>query len=195
MIWQSPVLRHFGGRIVDVLDASLYRTPRLTLRAPRRTDTTEILQRIASDRLVTRFVSWPTHTSVQDTESFLKFSDAEWAKWPVGPLLITSRSDGAIIGSTGLAFETSYRASTGFVLAKDTWGAGFASEALGAVVRIAETVNVRRLYALCHVSHDKSARVLERCGFIREGTLHKHSVFPNLGVAEPQDVYCYAQLL
>ena len=112
-----------------------------------------------------------------------------------GTLLIRSRSDGAIIGSTGLAFETAYRAATGFVRAKDAWGSGFASEALRAMVRIAEVASVRRLYALCHVSHDKSARVLERCGFIREGTLHKHSVFKNLGVAEPQDVCCYAQLL
>jgi len=178
-----------------VLDPSLYQTPRLALCPPGRTDAAEILQRFASDRLVTRFLSWPVHTSIHDTESFLTFSEAEWAKWPVGPLLIRSRSDGAIIGSTGLAFETAYRAATGFVLAKDAWGSGFASEALRAVVRIAEVASVRRLYALCHVSHDKSARVLERCGFIREGTLHKHSVFPNLGTAEPQDVYCYAQLL
>jgi RimJ/RimL family protein N-acetyltransferase len=135
------------------------------------------------------------HTSLRDTEAFLAFSQAEWTKWPVGPLLITSQSDGAILGSTGLAFEASYRASTGFVLAKDAWGSGFASEALAAVVKIAAAQSVRRLYALCHVQHEKSVRVLERCGFVREGILHKHTVFPNLGVLEPQDVYCYAQML
>jgi len=30
---------------------------------------------------------------------------------------------------------------------------------------------------------------------VREGILHKHTVFPNLGMPEPQDVYCYAQML
>jgi [ribosomal protein S5]-alanine N-acetyltransferase len=178
-----------------MLDAALYQTPRLALRPPRHDDAAELFQRIASDPQVTRFVGWPLHTSLRDTEAFLSFSQAEWTKWPAGPLLIISRRDGAILGSTGLAFETSYRASTGFVLAQDAWGFGFASEALTAMVDIAATLSVRRLYALCHVQHQRSARVLERCGFVREGTLHKHTVFPNLGVPEPQDVYCYAQIL
>lgn len=176
-------------------DPSLYQTPRLALRPPRRTDASEVFQRIASDPEVTRFVGWPLHTKVEDTEAFLSFSEAEWAKWPVGPLLITSKADGDLIGSTGLAFETSYRASTGFVLAKDAWGSGFASEALSAVVRIAAALTVQRLYALCHVKHERSVRVLERCGFLREGILHRYQVFPNLGVPEAQDVYCYARTM
>ena len=177
-----------------MLDAALYQTSRLALRPPRHDDAAAMFRRIASDPRVTRFVAWPMHTSLRDTESFLAFSQAEWTKWPVGPLLITSRTDGAILGSTGLAFETSYRASTGFVLARDAWGAGFACEALAAVVEIATALSVRRLYALCHVQHEKSARVLERCHFVSEGILRRHTVFPNLGVPEPQDVYCYARI-
>ena len=68
-----------------MLDPSLYQTPRLALCPPGRTDAAEIFQRFASDRLVTRFLSWPVHMSIRDTESFLAFSEAEWAKWPVGP--------------------------------------------------------------------------------------------------------------
>src|SRR5215831_692981 len=128
-----------------MLEAALYETSRLALRPPRADDAVEVFQRIAADPLVTRFVGWPMHTSLKDTEAFLAFSQAEWTKWPVGPLLITSQRDGAILGSTGLAFETSYRASTGFVLAKDAWGSGFASEALGAMVSIAAGAGVRRL--------------------------------------------------
>jgi [ribosomal protein S5]-alanine N-acetyltransferase len=175
-----------------MLDPSLYRTARLDLRPPRQTDAAELYQRIASDPDVTRLVGWPMHASLKDTQDFLSFSAAEWSKWPAGPLLITSQKDGGILGSTGLAFETSYRASTGFVLAKDAWGLGFASEALAAVVQIAAAAKLQRLYALCHVSHAKSARVLERCGFVREGVLHRYAVFPNLGMREAQDVFCYA---
>jgi len=178
-----------------MVDASLYQTPRLRLRPPRRDDVAEVFERIASDPQVTRWVSWPMHTARADTEAFLSFAESEWAKWPVGPLLITSQKDATVMGSTGLAFETPYRASTGFVLAMDAWGKGFASEALAAVVNIAAAVHVRRLYALCHVRHERSVRVLERCAFVREGILHQHTVFPNLGVPEPQDVYCYSQIL
>lgn len=177
-----------------MLDPSLCRTPRLALRPPAPADAAQVFRRIASDPEVTRYVGWPQHTSIEDTERFLSFAAAEWAKWPVGPLLVTSPADGAILGSTGLAFETPHRAATGFVLAGDAWGSGLASEALGAMVGIAAALRLRRLYALCHVRHDKSVRVLERCGFVREGILRAYQVFPNLGVPEPQDVYCYARL-
>jgi RimJ/RimL family protein N-acetyltransferase len=171
----------------------LYATPRLVLRAPQRRDAAALFGRIASDPELTRFLAWPRHSSLADTEAFLSFSEAEWVRWSAGPLLITSRADGAILGSTGLAFETAYRASTGFVLAREAWGMGLASEALRQVISIAAARDVRRLYALCHVRHARSARVLERCGFVLEGVLRQHTVFPNLGVPQPQDVCCYAQ--
>ena len=143
---------------------------------------------------MTRLVGWPRHKAVEETEAFISFSEGEWVRWPAGPLLITSRVDGAVVGSTGLSFETPYRASTGFVLKRSAWGAGLASEALGAMVRIADALNVRRLYALCYVGHERSIRVLERCGFAREGVLHKYLLFPNLGEPDPQDVFCYARV-
>jgi len=78
------------------------------------------------------------------------------------------------------------------VLARDAWRRGYATEALRAVVTLAGPLGVRRLYALCHPEHQASARVLEKCGFSREATLHRHTVFPNLAPDEPGDVLCYA---
>lgn len=178
-----------------MIDASLLQTGRLVLRPPAPGDAGRIFQAIGSDPEVTRFVGWPRHGSIEDTHAFLSFAQQEWQRWPAGPLLITARGDGTVIGSTGLAFETPYRACTGFVLAREAWGSGFASEALRAMVAVAASLSVRRLYALCHVQHARSVRVLERCGFEAEGVLRSCQVFPNLGVPEPQDVYCYARLL
>jgi RimJ/RimL family protein N-acetyltransferase len=49
---------------------------------------------------------------------------------------------------------------------------------MGAVVNMATVLGVRRLYALCHVQPERSVRVRERCGLVREGTLRKkHGVF------------------
>ena len=174
-------------------DATLYRTARLTLRPPQPSDAEEIFASIGSDAEVTRWVAWPRHHSIEDTRGFVAFSQSEWQRWPQGPLLITSSHDGAILGSTGLAFETPYRAGTGYVLARRAWGHGFASEALTAMVRIAASLEVQRLYALCHVAHEKSVRVLERSGFVREGILHRYQVFPNLGTPAAQDVCCYVR--
>ncbi len=166
-------------------------TPRLILRPPEAKDAALIFRRYAGDAEVTRFVGWPRHASIHDTAAFLEFSASEWGRWPVGPLLIESRSDGRLLGSTGLAFETPTQASTGYVLARDAWGFGFASEALRAVVARAVNLKVTRLYALCHPSHAASIRVLERCAFSPEGLLATQHVFPNLGDT-PQDVASYA---
>jgi RimJ/RimL family protein N-acetyltransferase len=173
----------------------LVETPRLSLRRPRERDADAIFSRYSSDPEVTRLVGWPTHRGIGDARAFIAYSDAQWGGWPAGPYLIESRADGTLVGGTGLAFETPSRAQTGYVLAKDAWGLGFATEALAAMVGVARGAGVRRLYALVHVSHRASARVLEKCDFAREGVMRAHSPFPNLSAVEPQDVLCYAILL
>ena len=108
-------------------------TPRLRLRPPHAGDAQAIFDRYACDPRVTRYLGWPTHRTVADTEGFLAFCAAEWARWPAGPFLIESRADGALLGSTGLGFETPQQAATGYVLAHDAWGFGYATEALTAM--------------------------------------------------------------
>ena len=168
-------------------------TDRLILRKPLASDAEAIFARYSSDAEVTRRVGWPRHKMLDDTIGFLGFSDAEWTRWPAGPYLIELRDTGALLGSTGLGFETPFRAATGYVLAKDAWGRGYATEALHAMVRLAETLKVRRLYALCHPDHTASSHVLEKCGFVREATLRRYAEFPNLR-SGPSDVLCYARI-
>jgi RimJ/RimL family protein N-acetyltransferase len=140
-------------------------------------------------------LSWPTPRSLDDTRAFLAFSDSEWGRWPAGPYLIADRRDLTILGSTGLTFETPLRAATGYVLARDSWGKGYASEALRAMVELARTSGVRRLQAMCHIDHRLSWRVLEKCGFDREATLRRYCEFPNLQPVQPCDVFFYALVL
>lgn len=172
-----------------------YETERLILRRPTVEDAAEVFARYAGDAEVSRYMAWQLHQSPEMTRAFLQFSDAEWERWPAGPYLVESRADGRLLGGTGLAFETRYRASTGYVFARDAWGQGFATEAVNAMVDISRDLRVVRLYALCHVDHDRSARVLERCGFQREGILQRYLEFPNLAPGAPADVYCYARVL
>lgn len=132
------------------------------------------------------------HPCVKDTRAFVAFSEAEWAMWPAGPYLIHSRADGSLLGSTGVAFETPYRAMTGYVLAYDAWNKGYATEALAAIVGITPDIGIQRLHAICHADHAASARVLEKCGFERDALLRRHTVFPNLAPGVPADVLSYA---
>lgn len=169
-------------------------TSRLVMRRPRPVDAETIFTRYASDPEVTRFVAWPRHRSLDDTKAFLAWSEAEWRRWPAGPYLIELKADGLLIGGSGFAFETPWRASTGYVLARDAWGCGYATETLGAIAALAPGLGLRRLYALCDPDHGASWRVLERCGFAREGRLRRHAELPNLRPGEPSDLLCYARI-
>jgi RimJ/RimL family protein N-acetyltransferase len=167
-------------------------TQRLILRRPTPSDAHAIFTRYAADPEVTRYVAWPRHVSIAETQEFLEFSEAGWNSSPSGAYLVESRADGTLFGSTGLHFEAPDRASTGYVFARDAWGKGYATESLGAMVALANTLNVRRLYALCHTENHASARVLEKCGFDREGMLPRHTLFPNLPKTALCDVFIYA---
>jgi RimJ/RimL family protein N-acetyltransferase len=168
-------------------------TARLVLTPPTLADARDVFERYASDPDVTRYLGWPRHQSVSDTEGFLIFSEAEWERSPAGPYLIYSRASGQLLGGTGLAFDSDTLASTGYVLAKDAWGHGYATEALTAMIDLACDLGVTRLYALCHPDHRASQRVLEKCGFERDWTWTRQLEFPNLAPGTPQDVHCYTR--
>jgi RimJ/RimL family protein N-acetyltransferase len=169
-------------------------TSRLTLRRPRSRDADAIFAGYASDPEVTRYLGWPRHRTVDDTRAFLAFSDSEWERWPAGPYLIFERGTERLLGGTGLAFEATFRAMTGYVIVREDWGRGYATEALSAMVDLAPRLGVVRLYALCHTDHLPSWRVLEKGGFEREGILRRAYEFPNLAPGEPQDVFCYSRV-
>jgi RimJ/RimL family protein N-acetyltransferase len=169
-------------------------TERLLLRRPLPNDADAIYSAYAADPRVTAYVGFPRHRSIEDTRAFLQFSEAQWAKWPAGPYLALLRDRGELVGSTGLMFESPLRAATGYVLARRFWGQGFATEALTAMVRLAEACGVQRLYAICHHQHMASARVLEKGGFTFEGTLRRYAEFPNLARGTLYDVRCYSKI-
>jgi ribosomal-protein-alanine N-acetyltransferase len=170
-------------------------TSRLLIAQPTAADAEEMFARYASDPAVARYMAWPLHVSIDITRAFLQFSDEEWARWPAGPYVVRRRTDGQMVGGTGLAFERPDVAMTGYVFARDAWGLGYATEALGAMVEVARTTGVARLYALCHPDHQASWRVLEKSGFDRDPGWTKPLLFPNLAPGTPQQVRCYVKVL
>jgi ribosomal-protein-alanine N-acetyltransferase len=154
-------------------------------------DAETIFGRYAGDAEVTRYVGWPRHKSVADSRAFLDFSESEWSRWPAGPYLIESRLDQRLLGSTGFAFESLSVAMTGYVLARDSWGRGYATESLTAIVEIARELKVLQLCALCHPDNTASIRVLEKCHFCLEQRLERYLEFPNLNSNAREDCLRY----
>src|SRR5580700_7133154 len=162
------------------METEILQTARLLLRRPTLAEAGAIFERYAGDPVVTRYLSWPTHRSLADTHAFLAWSDAEWGRGPAGSYLVFSRKDNGLLGGTGLSFQSPTSAVTGYVLARDAWGRGYATESLQAMVDLARELGVKRLEAICHIDHRASARVLEKCGFQLEEILRKQTEFPNL---------------
>jgi len=170
-------------------------TPRLVLSAPTPADAELMFARYAGDPRVTTYLGWPTHRTVDDTRGFLAFSARQWEREGAGPYLIWSGGDGRLLGSTGLGLEHGDRAVTGYVLARDAWGLGYATEALIAMVDVATDMGVGDLYALCHPAHQASSHVLEKCGFQRDEGWTQQMEFPNLTPGSRQRVVCYRRWL
>ena len=172
----------------------LIQTARLRLRRPRAEDAGGIYIRYAGDPEVTRYLSWPTHRSVDDTRAFLEYAEAGWEDGSSLAYLVERLSDGVLLGSTGLVIESPSCFSTGYVFARDSWGNGYASESLAAMLELAFVQpSVARVYALCDAEHRASARVMEKCGMRPEGLRRAHTILPNLS-PHPRDMLCYAKL-
>jgi RimJ/RimL family protein N-acetyltransferase len=66
------------------------------------------------------------------------------------------------------------RAEVGFALRRSAWGQGFATEAVGGLLRFAfETLDLHRIEADVDPRNERSLRLLERQGFRREGYLRE----------------------
>jgi len=180
-------------RMPPVLGApAAIETPRLLLRRPHASDAPAVFARYAGDPAVTRFLGWRTHEFLSDTQLFLAGCEAEWRETGVGPYLVESRDTGVLLGRTGLRLSSPQQAATGYVLARDAWGQGYATEALHAMRDLALRLGVLRLTAVCHPEHRASWRVMQKCGFTREGTLRGHAQFPNYVPGVASDVLCYS---
>jgi [ribosomal protein S5]-alanine N-acetyltransferase len=88
-------------------------------------------------------------------------------------------SDGAFIGWCGLTrWNPDHRsASLGYCLDEAAWGRGYATEAARALLQWAfDALDLNRVQAEADTRNLASARVLEKLGFVREGTLREDCV-------------------
>jgi ribosomal-protein-alanine N-acetyltransferase len=153
-------------------------TARLTLRdfVP---DDFDAIHAYASRPDVTRYMFHGVRT-VDDTREYLKRMIDAQADEPrfIWELAIVQRSDDRLIGACDLSLESTDEGDLGFILAKDVWGRGYATEAARAMVHAGFVdLGLERIYATCDVANGASARVLEKAGLRKEAMLedHKHA--------------------
>lgn len=94
-------------------------------------------------------------------------------------LAVDRLEDGAFIGWCSLTrWDPDYRsAAMGYCFTQSAWGHGYATEAARAVLQWAyDTLNLNRVQAETDTRNAAAARVLEKVGFVREGTLRQDCI-------------------
>lgn len=166
-------------------------TERLRLRPVGVDDAPALFATYASDPQATRFLSWPTHDSVEQTIEFLEEAEANWDRGSEFVWALVPRDEHRPIGALGAALGP-HGVEIGYVLGSRWWGRGLMAEAVAAVMAwLRPQPTVYRIWAYCAVGHQRSARVLERAGMTYEGTLRRWVTLPNLA-DEPSDALAYS---
>jgi len=167
-------------------------TARLILRKPMLEDAKEVFEAYASDPEVTRYLTWLTHTSIDETRESLVRAIAGWEKSNTFTWMIRLKPTLELVGSIDIRLETN--ANIGYVLARPFWNRGYMTEAVKELIRWAlKTDEIFRAWAVCDVENVASVRVLEKAGMEREGILRRWIVLPNRS-SKPRDCICYAKV-
>ncbi|MFC5017644.1 MULTISPECIES: GNAT family N-acetyltransferase [Streptomyces] len=153
-------------------------TDRLRLR-PFTEDDAGFLYAMHSSTHVMRYWDSPPWTERTRAERFVSVCREVEDEGTGARVAIDRVSDGAFVGWCGLtAYDPVYRsASLGYCLGEAMWGHGYATEAAHALLRWAfDTLDLNRVQAEADTRNAASARVLEKVGFVREGTLREDCV-------------------
>ena len=127
----------------------------------------------ASDPEVTKYLTWPTHESVdisrQVLESWIgQYGSNEFYQW-----IITLKGEDQPIGSISVVSLDNRveKAEIGYCIGSAWWHRGFTSEAMRAVIDyLFDEVGMNRIEARHDPRNPHSGGVMRKCGMQYEGT-------------------------
>lgn len=166
------------------------KTDRLRLRMWTKKDAYDLYE-YASNPIVGYRAGWKPHESVEETRQIISTMLIRHIAWA-----IEDKDTGKVIGSIGFN-EDNFRPAMnckelGYSLSEKFWGRGIMTEAAKRLVRYAfENLNVDILTIKTSEDNKESQRVIEKCGFVYEGTLRRACKLYDGSV---QAVRCYSIL-
>jgi RimJ/RimL family protein N-acetyltransferase len=168
-------------------------TPRLLLREFTTPDEDDVHE-YASDVVVARYTDWGPNTPTQTRDRISAYLE-EQVTWPRDEvsLAVEQYTERKVIGTIRISIvdRQTRTADFGLVFNRRYWNQGYASEAAGAILRVAfEMLSLRRVCATCDTRNVGSWHVFEKIGMLREGLLRR-DVFQK---GEWRDSYLYARI-
>lgn len=160
------MLTHKGTQTIE--------TARLILRKAVREDAEFMFRNWASDPEVTKFLTWPTHQSVEITRSVLDMWIPDYKKPNFYQWMIELKDLGEVIGTISVVRlnDNIEEAEIGYCIGQPWWGKGIVAEALKGVMKfLFDEIGVNRVTARHDTCNPNSGAVMKKCGMIYEGTL------------------------
>jgi ribosomal-protein-alanine N-acetyltransferase len=153
-------------------------TARLQLRPLVMNEARELLAVVTASRAeLGRFMAWPREMfEMEHARHFVRVGREAWLAGRTVRLGVFERETGALVGSAELDAIDLRRsqAELGYWIRADRWRKGYATEAAAPMLRYAfETLGLHKVRADVAVGNHGSARVLDKLGFTREGTLRE----------------------
>ena len=147
-------------------------TQRLILRRFAPEDAAAMYANWASDPEVTRYLTWPPHSSAELTGKLLalwipQYDEPDHYNWAM-----ELRETGELIGNISVVrvIEPIAEAEMGWCMGQRWWGKGYMPEAARAVFRfLFDEVGFNRITAAHDVENPKSGRVMQKVGMRFEG--------------------------
>lgn len=133
----------------------------------------------SKDDDVTRYLTWSSHTSQKQTEHYCKLLVKKYAQGVFFDWGIIDKKTSKMIGTVGYTSFDGKRgtAEIGYVLSKDFWGKGLATEAARTVMEFGfENLGVDGFCAKCIQGNDASLAVMKKCGMSIDG-IYQNSMF------------------
>ena len=161
---------------MNQLGSRVLTTQRLILRPFRATDAEQAFSGWMSDPAVTKYLTWERHESIFLTRQLLAAWEQEAKLLTTYHWAIVWRETGVVIGdiSVPTADMRSQWAEIGYCLSRAFWGRGIMTEALACVRDyLFGECGLFRLEARHAKENVGSGRVMEKCGFVYEGTARK----------------------
>jgi ribosomal-protein-alanine N-acetyltransferase len=148
-------------------------TERLVLRRVRLADAEDVFA-YASDPEVTRYLSWETHRSVEDSREFLRSLLERYRKGEPASWGLVYKASGRFVGTGGFdagVWTEHARAEVGCVISGEVSGLGLGTEALRAMISFGfKELGLNRVEARCVSGNVASARIMEKADMTHEGT-------------------------
>jgi RimJ/RimL family protein N-acetyltransferase len=148
----------------------------INLRRVRRSDA-ESIQRHAHNANVARYMAILPHPyTLEHALSWINTTHRMVRAGTGYHLGIEDKASRQIIGMIGLSRvnRQDKNAEVGYWLGRDFWRKGYSTEAMRLMLNFAFTeLDLARVYAMVHEKNAASMRLLEKCGFVREGVWRK----------------------